>query len=304
MAEPPGQYSSADKGLFEQFYQSEGLTFKAPSNTGTPNAGFNPNLGFLVKDPATGKKERITPSSVDAFTPDVWQASQKDLLGVYFPEPDLMLNNYERYAVSQGNSYELGQIYDDDRDSGYSIGFESQAFVADDNSNTLSRAIELNQQMAATYFTENPKARNTMTVAEGAKAFLDARNLANAEALKAAREAYGQNRGGSGSPSTVRTVEQVDAQNLRAVGDPQAEATIGRTLGVGESEQLTKQLNREARKNPSVTTGLGTSQRKTTPGYNFTQGVKDALLGSPDSEAYQKNVRAINILGSVLGTVQ
>lgn len=304
MAEPPGQYSSADKGLFEQFYQSEGLTFKAPSNTGTPNAGFNPNLGFLVKDPATGEKQRITPSSVDAFSADVWQASQKDLLGVYFPEPDLMLNNYERYAVSQGNSYELGQIYDDDRESGYSIGFESQAFIDGDSNNTLNRAIELNQQMASAHFTENPRARNTMTVAEGAKAFLDARNLANAEALKAAREAYGQNRGGGGSPSTVRTVEQVDPQNLRAVGDTQAEATIGRTLGVGESKQLTKQLNREARKNPSVTTGLGTSQRKTTPGYNFTQGVKDALLESPDSEAYQKNVRAINLLGSVLGTVQ
>lgn len=304
MAQEPGQYSSADKGLFEQFYQSEfGLTFQAPSNTGTPNAGFNPNLGFLVKDPATGKKQRITPSSVDALTPDVWQASQKDLLGVYFPEPDLMLNNYERYAVSQGNSYELGQIYDDDRDSGYSIGFESQAFVANDNNNTLNRAIELNQQMASMHFTENPKARNTMTVAEGAKAFLDSRNLANAEALKAAREAYGKTRGG-GSPSTVRTVEKVDAQNLRAVGDPQAEATIGRTLGVGESERLAKQLNREARKAPSVTTGLGTGQRETTPGYNFTQGVKDALLESPDSEAYQKNVRAINLLGSVLGTVQ
>ena len=70
-----------------------------------------------------------------------------------------------------------------------------------------------------------------------------------------------------------------------------------------EADEVVKGLNKESRKNPEVTTGLGTSSQKTKGGYDFRQGLEDALAGTADGEAYQKVTRGIGLLERALGSV-
>ena len=91
---------------------------------------------------------------------------------------------------------------------------------------------------------------------------------------------------------------------LRGGANDTAQMTMGRTLGVGEADEVVKCLNAESRKNPEVTTGYGTSSQKTTGGYDFRQGLEDALAGTVDGEAYQKVTRGINLLERAMGGIR
>ena len=53
-----------------------------------------------------------------------------------------------------------------------------------------------------------------------------------------------------------------------------------------------------------MTTGLGTGTQKTTGGYDFRQGLEDALAGTFDGEASQKVTRGIGLLERALGDVR
>ncbi len=117
------------------------------------------------------------------------------------------------------------------------------------------------------------------------------------ESLMKNREEFRNRGSGGGAPSTVRSVTETTPQAIRAMN---TETVIGRTLGVGESEKLAKQLNKQARKNPQVNRGLGTANRTTTPGFDVEQGLREALLATPDSVAYQQAVRGIDVLEKLI----
>ena len=145
-----------------------------------------------------------------------------------------------------------------------------------------------------------------MSIPEAARAFLESSGVKmdGKSIMEAALKAGNGGGGGGGRITTVSRTRELTGQQLRAQGGPTAMQTVGRTLGVGEAEEVVKGLNKESRKNPEVTTGYGTGNQQTKGGYDFAQGLQDALAGTADGEAYQKVTRGINLLGKALGSVQ
>lgn len=310
-------FSSSDPGyrgqpssVADNFGQSEGLGSPASVNTGMP-ASSGPDInGVLVYEnnvDGVGGKKWITPTDVGASSAQEWDAAKKSIYGNQYSqnERQLQLENYERYVIATGNGTEARLMYDKDGKNGYSDNYNSGIFVDGDSNNVALRALNSNEVLARSYFNENPSKIGTLTVPEAAKLYLDSKGVvSSAKELSKARAAWNKDGGGGGRITTVSRTEQLTGQQLRGRGGPTAMQTVGRTLGVDEADEVVKGLNKDARKNPEVTTGYGTGNQQTKGGYDFAQGLQDALAGTADGEAYQKVTRGINLLGKALGSVQ
>lgn len=302
MAEPPGQYNRATMGLAPslgnpaaQFLESENLGSVSPSQSGVLPPPANPNLWILRDEDGS---MRGIDAYMDAGAQNAEQEAAFILPEIANTQRDMQYDNALAYALLTGNSSLLGLAVDED---GFTQNYLSGAVVYGDNRNWAINAAQTNLQMANSWYNSNPGSRKGVSVPEAARKFLEAAGVdLDRKALKDAA-VKSMSRGGGGRISTVRTVQEMDGQNIRATGDATASKTIGRTMGVGEADRLSKRLNKESAKNPAVTTGLGTGSQTTTPGYNFSQGIKDALSQTADAEAYSKVVRGVNILGRVLG---
>ena len=102
-----------------------------------------------------------------------------------------------------------------------------------------------------------------MSVIQAAKAFLDENKImVNKKDLNALGKPGTLVAAVVADYNTVSRTEELTGQQLRGRGNPTAVETIGRTLGVGEADEVVEQLNKESRKNPEVTTGLGTGTQK------------------------------------------
>lgn len=306
MADSPHDYYYGRGSAASAFAQSEGLASPAPVNTGVPGySGPDPNGVFIIEE--SGKRRWITPGDLNAANdPQLWMNSKKSLYNeLYTSERQDQLDNYERYVAGTGNSTEARYLWDKDGENGYSASYNSGVYIDNDANNVLSRAYEYNEKMANSYFARYPEKLGTMSVIQAAKAFLDENKIMlNKKDLNAARKAWNSGGGGGGRITTVSRTEELTGQQLRGRGGPTSLQTMGRTLGVGEADEVVKGLNKEARKNPEVTTGYGTGNQQTKGGYDFAQGLQDALADTADGEAYQKVVRGINILGAALGSVK
>lgn len=306
MADSPHDYYYGRGSAASAFAQSEGLASPAPVNTGVPGySGPDPNGVFIIEE--SGKRRWITPGDLNAANdPQLWMNSKKSLYNeLYTSERQDQLDNYERYVAGTGNSTEARYLWDKDGENGYSASYNSGVYIDNDANNVLSRAYEYNEKMANSYFARYPEKLGTMTIIQAAKAFLDENKIMlNKKDLNAARKAWNSGGGGGGRITTVSRTEELTGQQLRGRGGPTSLQTMGRTLGVGEADEVVKGLNKEARKNPEVTTGYGTGNQQTKGGYDFAQGLQDALADTADGEAYQKVVRGINILGAALGSVK
>lgn len=302
MAEEPGQYSRNTMGLApslgnpaSQFLESEGLGSVSPSQSGVLPPPTNPNLWLLRDD--SGSLRGID-AYLDAGAQNAEQEAAFILPEIASTQRDMQYENALAYALLTGNSSLLSLAVDED---GFTQNYLSGAVVYGDSRNWAINAAQSNLQMANSWYSSNPGSRGRVSIPEAARKFLEASGVdLNKKTLKDAA-VKAMTRGGGGRISTVRTVQKTDGQNIRATGDPIARETIGRTIGVGEADRLSKRLNKESAKSPRVTTGLGTGNQTTTPGYNFSQGIKDALSQTADAEAYSKVVRGVNILGRVLG---
>ena len=282
----------------------------ATANNGAPTDSLaNNNKPLYYKNPETGATEEMSFGTFKAYYGE--DATYGDF--VRFIEDQnrysaLELDSYketaERYEAISGS----GRYYDKDTESGLKQGFEF-GVMSTDNYNLLNQAFNTNVELAAAYDKLPESQKYGMvnsageelpaapkTIAEKAAAYLDIMGVPGVESLMKNREAF-RNQGSGGAPSTVRTVTETTPQAIRAAN---TEPVIGRTLGVGESEKLAKQLNKQARKNPQVNRGLGTANRTTTPGFNVEQGLKEALLATPDSVAYQQAVRGMDLLEDMI----
>ena len=92
----------------------------------------------------------------------------------------------------------------------------------------------------------------------------------------------------------------MSSDSIRGRYSDTAMSTIGRTLGVGEANRMAKTLNKQARKNPDVRSGIGSSRQTQKSGFDYEQGLQDELLRSADGKAYQRAVSGINLLGEIL----
>lgn len=291
-----------------------GLT-AATANNGAPTDSLaNNNKPLYYKNPETGQTEEMTFGQFKgAYGEDATYGDFVKFIQEQNRYSELELDSYrenaERYEGLSGS----GMYYDKDTESGLRKDFEFGVMTTD-NYNPLNQAFQTNVELAEAYdqlpesqkfkgpTTYNPGGVNSgrpvpKTIAEKAAAYLDIRGVAGAESLMKNREAFRNSGSGGGAPSTVRTVNETTPQAIRAAN---TETVIGRTLGVGESEKLAKQLNKQARKNPQVNRGLGTANRTTTPGFNVEQGLKEALLATPDSVAYQQAVRGMDLLEDMI----
>lgn len=304
MADSPHDYYYGSNSPAGAFAQSEGLASPAPVNTGVPGySGPDPNGVFIIEE--SGKGRWITPNDLNAGNdPKLWMDSKKSLYNeLYTSERQDQLDNYERYVAGTGNSTEARYLWDEDGENGYSTSYNSGLYINDDPNNVLSRAYEFNEKMANSYFARYPEKLGTMSIPQAAKAFLDeSKIMLDKKDLNAARKAWNSG-GGGGRVTTVRSTEELTGQQLRGQGNPTAVETMGRTLGVGEADEVVEQLNKESRKNPKVTTGIGTGAQNTAGGYDFRQGLEDALAGTFDGEASQKVTRGIGLLERALGDV-
>ena len=314
MADSPHDYyyGGGASSVASNFGQSEGLGSPASANTGMPKSSGPDINGVLVyenNENGIGGKKWITPADVGADGDQAaWDAAKKSIYGNQYSqnERQLQLDNYERYVIATGNSTEARLMYDKDGENGYSANYNSGIFLNGDTSNVALRALNSNEFLAQAYFNNNPSKIGTLTIPEAAKLYLDSQGVvSSAEELAKARAAWNKGSGGGGGQiSTIRRAEQLTGQQLRGQGGPTAMQTMGRTLGVNEADEVVKGLNKESRKNPAVTTGLGTGNQQTKPGYDFAQGLQDAIAGTADGEAYQKVTRGINLLGKALGGIQ
>lgn len=306
----PG-YRGQPSSVAAQFGQSEGLGSPASVNTGMP-ASSGPDInGVLVYETnqdGVGGKKWITPTDVGATSAQEWANARRSIYGNQYSqnERQLQLENYERYVVATGNGTEARLMYDKDGKNGYSANYNSGIFVDGDSNNVALRAFGTNEYLAKSYFNENPDKVGTLTIPEAAKLYLDSKGItSSADELAKARADWNKGSGGGGGRiTTVSRTEELTGQQLRGRGNQTALNTMGRTLGVGEADEVVKGLNRESRKNPEVTTGYGTGNQKTKGGYDFAQGLQDVLADTADGEAYQKVTRGINLLGRALGSVQ
>ena len=287
-----------------------GLT-AATANNGAPTDSLaNNNKPLYYKNPETGRTEAMTFGQFKgAYGED---ATYGDFVRFIEEqnrysdvELDLYRENAERYEGLSGS----GVYYDKDTESGLRKDFEFGVMTTD-TYNPLNQAFNTNVELAEAYDRLPESQKYGMvnsagielpaapkTIAEKAAAYLDIRGVAGVESLMKNREAFRNQGSGGGAPSTVRTVTETTPQALRAAN---TQTVIGRTLGVGESEKLAKQLNKQARKNPQVNRGLGTANRTTTPGFNVEQGLREALLATPDSVAYQQAVRGMDLLEDMI----
>ena len=305
MVDSPHDYYYGSGSAASNFAKSEGLTSPAPVNTGVPGySGPDPNGVYIIEE--SGRGRWITPNDLNAANdPKLWMDSKKSLYNELYPsERQDQLDNYERYVAGTGNSTEARYLWDEDGENGYSTSYNSGVYIDNDANNVLSRAYEWNEKMANSYFARYPEKLGTMSIIQAAKAFLDENKImVNKKDLNAARKAWNSG-GGGGRVTTVRSTEELTGQQLRGQGNPTAVETMGRTLGVGEADEVVEQLNKESRKNPKVTTGIGTGTQKTMGGYDFRQGLEDALAGTFDGEASQKVTRGIGLLERALGDVR
>ena len=304
MAEPPGQYSREKMGLAPslgnpaaQFLENENLGSLSPSSSGQTAQDQNYNLWLTRED--SGNLRGVDTTGYGAT----------DEPGYLLPEiaktqKDMQNENALAYAVMTDNTSMLSLAVDK---KGFTQNFLSGAAVYGDTRNWAINAANTNWSLAQAWYAQSPSSRGNMSIPEAARAFLessgvkmDGKSIMEA-ALKAGSGGGG---GGGGRISTVSEVKKTNEQDLRAQANPIASQTIGRTFGVGEAEKMSKELNKESAKNPAVTTGLGTANQTSTPGYNFQQGAKDALLQTSDSKAYQAVVRGVNLLGRALGSGQ
>lgn len=304
MAEPPGQYSTQQQGRLtipnktaQQFVDSENLGSVSPSSSGQTAQGFNPNL-WMIRDEDTGNLRGVD------FVAEYGADSDAKEAAWLYPEiantqQDLQNENALAYGMLTDNSGLLSLAVDK---NGFTQNYLSGVAVYGDTRNWAIQSTQVNMNLANAWYAENTDDRLRLSVPEAARAFLESRGVKmNGKGIMEAALKYGSGGGGGGgAPSTVSTVKKTNAQNVRAQADI-ANATIGRTVGRGESKRLAKQLNKESAKNPSVTTGLGTANQTQTPGYDFRQGMKEALMQTSDGQAYQKLVRGVNILGRALG---
>lgn len=306
----PG-YRGQSSSVAANFGQSEGLGSPAAANTGMPKSSGPDTNGVLVYEnnvDGVGGKRWITPTDVGATSAQEWDGAKKTIYGNQYSqnERQLQLENHERYVIATGNSTEARLMYDKDGENGYSANYNSGIFVNGDSNNVALRALNSSEFLAQSYFNENPSKIGTLTIPEAAKLYLDEQGVvSSAKELSKARAAWNKGSGGGGGRvTTVSRTEQLTGQQLRGRGGPTAMQTVGRTLGVDEADEVVKGLNKDSRKNPEVTTGIGTSNQQTKGGYDFAQGLQDALAGTADGEAYQKVTRGINLLGKALGSVQ
>lgn len=303
---PHDSYYGSDNSAATRLAVSQGLTSPAAVNTGLPKQrGIVNEEGVLIID-EKGTKQWLTPDQFGAQDDqNLWMSNKKTFYNeLYTNEKQLQLDNYERYVVATGNSNEARLLYDKDGKNGYSDSYNSGIYLEDDTYNVLNRSYGFNETLARQYFTKYPAKVGTMTVPQAAKAFLDeAGVVSSAAALKKARDSWNNSggRSGGGRITTVSRTKELTGQQLRGGANDTAQMTMGRTLGVGEADEVVKGLNAESRKNPEVTTGYGTGNQKTTGGYDFRQGLEDALAGTVDGEAYQKVTRGINLLERAMG---
>lgn len=301
--------AQSDTELLERGY---GLTTPTANNGAPTDVLANNNKPLYYKNPETGQTEGMTFGQFKgAYGTDATYGDFVRFIQEQNRYSDLELDSYkenaERYAGISGS----GMYYDKDTESGLKQGFEFGVMTTD-GYNPLNQAFNTNVELAEAYdrlpesqkpkmmpegATYNPGALPVpKTIAEKAAAYLDIRGVPGVENLMKNREAF-RSSGSGGAPSTVRTVNETSPQAIRAAN---TETVIGRTLGVGESERLAKDLNKQARKDPQVTRGLGTANRTTTPGFNVEQGLKEALLATPDSAAYQQAVRGMDLLEDMI----
>ena len=303
MAEPPGQYTFSEQGYSvtkpnaaEQFVDSENLGSVSPSSSGQTAQDFNPSLWRVRED--TGNLRGVDTTGFTAT----------DEPGILLPElartqTEMQNENALAYAVMTDNTSMLSLAVDK---NGFTQNFLSGAAVYGDSRNWAINAANTNWSLAQAWYAQSPKSRGNMSIPEAARAFLESSGVKmdGKSIMEAALKAGSGGGGGGGRVTTVSTVKKTNEQDLRAQANPIASQTIGRTFGVGEAKKMAKELNKESAKNPAVTTGLGTANQTSTPGYNFQQGAKDALLQTSDSKAYQAVVRGVNLLGRALGSGQ
>lgn len=284
------------------FAASEGLSSPAAVNNGMPRYnGPDPNGVLVVEE--SGKRKWVTPIDVGADS-STWGDNKYSMYNeLYTGQSQLQLDNWERYTVATGNGTEARVLYDKDGKNGYSASYNSGLYLKGDTNNALNRSYGINEGLAQQYFNKYPSKVGTLTVPEAAKLFLDEAGApSTTKELKDAKNAWNSGGGGGGGRiTTVSRTEELTGQQLRGRGNDTALMSMGRTLGVGEADEVVKGLNRDSRKNPEVTTGLGTSNQKTKGGYDFRQGLEDAINGTADGEAYQKVTRGIDLLNRALG---
>ena len=293
---------SSSSSAASNFAASEGLSSPAAVNNGFPRYnGPDPNGVLVVED--SGKRKWVTPIDVGADA-STWGDNKYSMYNeLYTGQKSLQKENFERYTVATGNGTYARILYDKDSKNGYSASYNSDLYLKGDNNNVLYSSYGVNEGLAQQYFNKYPNKVGTLTVPEAAKLFLDETGApSTADELKAARDAWNRGGGGGGGRiTTVSRVREITGQQLRGEGNPAALNSMGRTLGVDEADEVVKGLNKESRKNPEVTTGLGTSNQKTKGGYDFRQGLEDAINGTADGEAYQKVTRGIDLLNRALG---
>ena len=224
-----------------------------------------------------------------------------------YRDDEKMLDVHERYSAGTGQFW---NVYDADTEDGYKRGLEG-GVMTDDQQNPFNMAFQSSKRLAEAYdslpasakpkampegATYNPGALPVpQTMYEKAEWMLDYAGFPQVDELAEVRAEYG--RGSGGAPTTIRSVTETTPQKLRAMD---TDREIGRSLGVGESRRLAKALNKEANKNPSVTTGLRSGNQKTTPGFDIAQGLREAIQSSPDGIRYQQAVRGMDILEEAL----
>ena len=274
--------------------QEENLGSGSASQSGQVKPDFNPNL-WLVREDAGNLR------GVDVGALGASSAAEEEAF--LFPEiaatqQQMQSDNALAYALLTENSGLLSLAVDK---NGFTPNYKSGAIVYGDTRNWAIQSTQYNMMMANSWYKSNPSDRGRLSVPEAARKFLEASGVnVKTKDLEAAAMKVVSGGGGGGAPSTVSTVKKIDGQNVRAQADI-ANATIGRTIGKGESNRLAKQLNKESAKNPAVNTGIGTANQTSTPGYDFRQGIKETLMQTSDGQAYQKLVRGVNILGRALG---
>ena len=325
-ASNPGSRSINEKmregtgSALQDLLMNNGLSVVTPGRGGITPELEDWERGVTVVD-ENGNRINVRPSDVDIGDPQSWADYVNDLYMYEFPQLDLAKDVLERYSLATGNTTELNRIYDKDSDDGYSDGWRTDV-IASDNYNVNFRAMQTVATLAAAfdkkYGTGKSAPRGTInyatsphlagyerpevysfTDAEKAEYMLDQAGIPKktADLRKALLDGAG---GRGGAPTRVETVNEMSGDSIRGRYSDTAMSTIGRTLGVGEANRLAKTLNKQARKDPDVRSGIGSSRQTQKSGFDYEQGLQDELLKSADGKAYQRAVSGINLLGEIL----
>ena len=300
---------------------SNNLTVVPPARSGMEPSLQDWERGVVVVD-ENGNRIKVRPSEVDIADPKSWADYVNDLYMYEFPQLDLSKDVLERYSLATGNTSELSKIYDKDSEDGYSDSWRTEV-VASDLNNVNYRAMQTVATLAKAFdkkYGTGAKAPKgtynlatsphlagyekpvvySLTDAEKAEYMLDQAGIPKETADLRKALLDGAGRGGGGAPTRVETVNEMSGDSIRGRYSDTAMSTIGRTLGVGEANRLAKTLNKQARKNPDVRSGIGSSRQTQKSGFDYEQGLQDELLRSADGKAYQRAVSGINLLGEIL----